>query len=142
MSSKRGSDMVLKVPCSSSGTLPGFVRTLRSSCRRGNKTRHPRLALCVLPSPRVKVKTATRHRLRALCAFASIEQPPDGFICTRPCAAWEATTLAATCAQTAACVLPDLQPRLHRSGSETLYFCCRHVAELIIFTIIFQLWHS
>lgn len=133
--------MVLKVPCPSSVTLPGFVRTLRSSCRRGNKTRHPRLALCAPLAPR-QGQDGHPARLRALCAFASIEQPPDGFICTRPCAAWEATTLAAACAQTAACVLPDLQPRLHRSGSETLYFFCRHVAELIIFTIIFELWHS
>lgn len=120
--------MVLKVPCSSSVTL-------RSSCRRGNKTRHPQLALC---APR-QGQGGHLARLRALCAFASIEQPPDGFIDARPCAAWEAATLARrhlrACRRMRCLICSqdyiDLVQKLFIS-----------FADLIISTIIFDLWHS
>lgn len=89
---KRGSEMVRcrhrpKCICPSLG----IVRTLRS-CRRGNKTRHP-----PPPPPSLSAPPSSRSR-RPPCAFTSTEQPPDGLIHARPCTAWEAVTLVATCA--------------------------------------------
>lgn len=109
-------------------------RDLRSSCRRGNNARHPP------PSPRVKVKHDGRPAAGCahLCASASIGQPPDGFIRARLRALHGKRPLSPPRA-----LQPQFTATIASIGYKNPFdFFCRHVADLIISTIIFIIWHS